>query len=88
MSVFLQVLDIILKFAKRSGQHIEKFRVVDNVIKSLHAASTSDMCNHYMLQDRWEQFILNYKLTQLKQNLKTTSGPSHDSTTFNHTTSS
>jgi hypothetical protein len=59
----MRVLDIILKFAKCSGQHIEKFWVVDKeLVRPPLVICVTTTC----LQDRWEQFIFNYKLMELK----------------------
>ncbi len=52
----MRVLDIILKFAKNAVDSILKHfgQVVDNLIKGLHAASTCDMCIHYIFASpRW-----------------------------------
>jgi hypothetical protein len=59
------VLDIILKFAKHSGECVKNFgQVVD---KRVCIQPPLVICvSTTFLQDHWEQFILNYILMELQ----------------------
>ncbi len=72
---------------KCSGKHIEKFQPGSGkpYKRACMRSPLLIFVSITFLQDRSEQFILNYKLTELKWKLKSTSGPSPDLTTFNHT---